>query len=352
METQEALMLNIGIVKNMTKKSYIKPSGSDPGTEWGSIVKSAVSSFFCVATDDMGNWVALTDSGTGQYSDDNGDTWTEVTLPVTHSFDSIAYGDGVYVAVGADSADDNTIYSNDKGRTWNVATIPVGLGWTAIAFGNHTFVACAVNGDATNKVMKSSDGAKTWNSIAVPANLQLFTCAFGDGVFIITAGNGDLTNSVWRSTDNGSTWVKITVSYIRPSSFPYSYMTFGVDSKGNKTFVSMAYGGSATNQIAVSRDKGLTWTFKDAPVAQEWTGGVYGEGVFVFIGEDISKTPMIITSFDDGNTWIGRDVPNIQHWTAIGFGNRKFLAVSYDGDVTKNIMISPFDRNVKFYKNV
>ena len=77
-------------------------------------------------------------------SSDNGATWVaRPSSSDTNAWNSVAYGDGVFVAV-AWSGINRTMTSSDNGRTWtgrpsaNEATA-----WTSVAYGNGVFVAVA-----------------------------------------------------------------------------------------------------------------------------------------------------------------------------------------------------------------
>ena len=82
-------------------------------------------------------------------------TWTTGTINTPDSWNSITYGDGIFVTVANISA--NSSYSTD-GITWNQGTVqyaspsrflssilPVNAYWQAVTFGNGKFSAVATN---------------------------------------------------------------------------------------------------------------------------------------------------------------------------------------------------------------
>jgi hypothetical protein len=76
----------------------------------------------------------------------DGITWTTRSpgiLPV-----AATYGDGVYVGVST-----STISTSTNGITWNSFSSPEGNSWKSVAYGNGVFVA--VSSDGTNRVMTS-----------------------------------------------------------------------------------------------------------------------------------------------------------------------------------------------------
>ena len=63
------------------------------------------------------------------------------TLPANVGWHSVAYGNGVLVAVATGSTD--AAYSTNGGQTWTLATLPASVNWQSVAYGNGVFVAVA-----------------------------------------------------------------------------------------------------------------------------------------------------------------------------------------------------------------
>lgn len=120
------------------------------------------------------------------YSDDDGDTWTAVTLPSAQNWESVAFGNGTFVAI---SQTDKAAYSTDKGRTWTEVTLPISATWNAITFGDGKFVAVANQAD--KPMIYSVDGIH-WlqTSFNIPASTSI---AYGNGIFMTAPSNS--TNS-------------------------------------------------------------------------------------------------------------------------------------------------------------
>lgn len=107
----------------------------------------------------------------------DGMTWTTNALPSISYWDSVAYGNGVFVAI----AIGNTAATSPDGVTWINQSLPCSATWNSIAYGNGEFVAVA---QTTNLAMISQDGIH-WNSItlSIPNN------SIGNGWWSITYGN-------------------------------------------------------------------------------------------------------------------------------------------------------------------
>ena len=76
--------------------------------------------------------------------------WTAATLPSNKRWASVAYGGGVFVAVGNGTA---AAYSTDGGKTWTAATLPSIASWFSVTYGGGVFVAVAYG--STNAALSS-----------------------------------------------------------------------------------------------------------------------------------------------------------------------------------------------------
>jgi hypothetical protein len=121
-------------------------------------------------------------------------------LPQGNELTDIAYGNGHYVAVGVEG----TIVVSTSGRDWSVRTAEYGS-FTSIAFGEGLFVAVA-----DGFLYTSTDGI-TWTNRALPASAHILGLAFGAGRFV---GVG----TALVSSDDGISWVEHTVG--APSGYP------------------------------------------------------------------------------------------------------------------------------------
>lgn len=142
-----------------------------------------------------GRFVAIGDIGSA--ASDNGKDWTFANY--SHSLQSIAYGNGLYVAVGYGSTG------------YKVRTSTNGLSWSSlvsvseasdIAFGNGLFVVVGRNGF----ISTSLDGV-TWTPRSSSTSSYLYQVAYGNNEFIAVGQDA----TVLRSPD-GINWVPVVYS--------------------------------------------------------------------------------------------------------------------------------------------
>jgi hypothetical protein len=132
--------------------------------------------------------------GTISYSTDNGITWQD-SAPISGNWLTPIFGNDVFVVVGYEQ-----IYSVDNGITWNYADIQLSGVWNSVSFGNGVFVMVA-----NNKQAYSTNNGLTWTAVTVPLAGNWFSVTYGGGVFVMIGINNQA-----YSTDNGLSWYYAT----------------------------------------------------------------------------------------------------------------------------------------------
>ena len=201
----------------------------------------------------------------GGYSTD-GITWTETTMPElggeTAFYERITYGGNKYVAVGQSY---NGAYSTD-GITWTKMNMPRHQDWDELAYGNGVFVALGnqLSPASGEYIARSTDGI-TWTEVTSPFSGLLHHMIFANGQFVI------LTNLEVGFSSDGETWN----IYQHNLSFNPWIIAYG-----NNKFVVL--GGQTDNSWAYSTD-GITWTEATTIDAKSWNAIAYGNGRFVAV---------------------------------------------------------------------
>ena len=244
-------------------------------------------------------------------------SWVARTSAADLGWDSVAYGNGIFVAVGeAAGYGFAGVMTSPDGITWTsrVAAIS-GATWGGVTFGNGIFVAVSSCCGIGNGVMTSSDGI-TWtsrNSVASQSD-NWNDVTFGNGLFVAVAD--DRTYRVMTSPD-GITWTARTAA----AANSWRSVTYG-----DGLFVAVGYSGSS-NGVMTSPD-GITWTARVSAENNSWRGITYANGLFVAVSTD--GVNRVMTS-PNGITWTAEKASAANSWRSVTYGNGIFVAVSADG---------------------
>jgi hypothetical protein len=263
-----------------------------------------------------GVFVAVASDGTNRVmTSTDGVTWTARTAASAYQWVSVTYGNGLFVAV--EPTGQNRVMTSPDGVTWTRRNGPGVIGWNSVTYGNGVFVAVGPN--TANRVMTSPDGV-TWTARTAAQSNTWNSVTYGNGVFVAVSSDG--TNRVMTSTDNGVTWTARSASEVS---------TWRSVAYGNGVFVAVA--ASGTNRVMTSPD-GVTWTARTADAFFLYSV-TYGNGVFVAVA--YAGSNRVITS-PDGVTWTARTAAQANVWRSVAYGNGVFVAVSSDG--TNRVMTS------------
>ena len=241
--------------------------------------------------------------------------WTARTAAEANWWNSVTYGNGLFVAVA--NSETNSVMTSPDGINWTARTAAAASAWYSVTYGNGLFVAVAPDG--TNRVMTSPDGI-SWTARAAAEDNYWRSVTYGNSLFVAVASSG--TNRVMTSPD-GITWTARTEA----AASEWYFVTYG-----NGLFVAVANLG--TNKVMTSPD-GITWTARTAAAANRWNSVTYGNGLFVAVAQD--GTNRIMTS-PDGITWTARTATEANYWRSVTYGNSLFVAVAGDG--TNQVMTS------------
>lgn len=273
------------------------------------------------------------------YSSPDGESWAQIAIIPNFSPSGLAFGDGLYVVVGAGV---NKIFTSPDGSNWTSSSSGSSRNLREVRFGNGIFVAV----DDQGLAFRSSDGV-SWTSSAVTSSPT--SVAFGDGKFVVvgnsvsvssdglnwthhSAGNPNImvgvvfdgsnfvavcSRTVLRST-NGTNWSRVTIGSVDTS---YNEVVAG----NGKYLV----GGFLRTPFLESADL-VTWTQTGYPSRPAIGNSItFGNGRYVIPAarSPISGELELLTSVDGVNwTSVPTPGPLIQ---AVWDGTR-FLAIGRD----------------------
>jgi len=220
---------------------------------------------------------------------------------------SLAYGNGMFVAIGYNSS---IIMTSPTGVTWTQRTAPSSTVWRCVAYGNGRFVAASYG---TTIGMVSLDGI-TWTATTLPTNIGWESLCFGNGIFVLIAHQ----SAIFATSVDGINWTQRSV----PVSALWSSIAYG-----NGTFVAISRDG----YVATSID-GITWA---QPARLDstliWKALTYGNGMFVAGGgSKIATSPY-------GITWTETSIPAIDGMNEIAFAYGIYAAVTSTGKLLTSV---------------
>jgi hypothetical protein len=236
---------------------------------------------------------------------------TKADSVATQAERSLAYGNGLYVSVTAQTANNTTILrTSPDGLVWTLRGHP----WTGINTGYATdvcfgtpggsplFVACASTTAAYDTLVITSPDGITWTAQTTTTNAARVIWMSGLNLFVLVGKNrgGGAANRIMTSPD-GITWTLRTSSWADAAS-----VYTGLDTDGT-TIVATGYntaGGIVDGQMETSTD-GITWTTRliNVPRLHEVR---QGGGRWIVISEDAgtlttnfyeTTTPLVAASW-------------------------------------------------------
>jgi len=227
-----------------------------------------------------------TATNSAAYSIDQGATWS-ATASTTGKTNlrSLVYGNNLYIAVGGTSSAVAVSYypgtvSSLGSTTWSDQSTNIttsGQGYSAIAYGAGVF--CAIGGaSSTVSTFTAADPTK-WYAGASLSNKTWVDIAYGNGRFVALASDGTINYTINWQTKNwtitpsnaaNNTW---TVTLNNPL-LANGVTTWSNISYGQGLFIAVA---TSSQAVATSPD-GVNWTYyaTGMPSSSNWTGLAFG----------------------------------------------------------------------------
>jgi len=230
-------------------------------------------------------------------SDDNGNSWTTITLPDVNYWADIAINPyGIYIS------DNHLWVSTDQGQTWNHSSL-YNVGPGLIQYNDQIFVG------VYHTIFKSKTDADEWSGIEVDGlNWGIHTIQIFDSILFVR----DETEKLLISDDGGESW---TYS-LQPSYWGYEV---------NFIKINDAFYGCKFDNILKSEDNGLTWDSigtetairKMIVVGDTIIAGTSGKGIIRSMDSGLSFKPfnkiLVASSVD------AMDVDQNYLWTGCSF---------------------------------
>jgi hypothetical protein len=297
------------------------------------------------------NMVIVGEGGTKIASSTDGNTWTARTPDAFGAARGVAYGNGLWVAVGsnANNSSIKNVSTSTNGTTWSGQTSNGGItNAQKVAYGknssdNGVWVMCGLNKFATSTNGTSWSACATNGGIdTVVTNVAFGKDNLGAGLWIGVGWASNVANNIVKSTDGGNSWATCN-SNGGINNIAYC-VAYGLDGAGQPLWVAAGNGSGSVSRIATSPN-GSTWypCASNGGITSQVNGVAYGKdnlgvGLWVAVG---SGTKKIATS-PDGTTWTGKSIANQTGITTSGesvaygqdaLGNWLWVAVGSGGNI-------------------
>lgn len=251
-----------------------------------------------------GMYVAIANESSKTAYSTDGITWTETTnLPSESDWRSIVYGDGKFVAISYGTAG---AYSTD-GINWTPITFPVSRNRNSVTYGNGMFVAVCYS---SNAVSYSTDGIN-WSESTLPSSGSWYSVTYGNGTFVAIANESDMA----AYSIDGVNWTETTL----PSNTRWYHVAYG-----NGMFVAVSY----NTAVAAYSTDGINWTETTLPSATYWRSVAYGNGMFMAVAYNSTNSAYST----DGINWVAAELPCKTYWYSVAYGTAGFVAVGFSSD--------------------
>lgn len=264
--------------------------------------------------------------------------WSDRGLESPYKLNSVAYGNGRFLAVGTASVPlpiyaRAAVLTSSNALEWT--ELPSALNQAAqpnrVAFGNDTFVISAsLSQDGSGHLLRSSDGA-AWTDFPLPLSTSIFNLGFFQGLFV-AVGIGPSSRAIILTSPDGVDWQQ---RFDSPTA-AFTQITYG-----NGKFVAFGkpIGAPANAFIATSPD-GLNWQSAGSNIILSddltHTAVAYNNGTFLLIQPIITGGLAVFTS-PDAITWTPRDtaIQNLQLRALTTDGNQ-FVAAGNNGNLARS----------------
>lgn len=281
---------------------------------------------------------SLGSSGTGISYPATGLKWIAGgALPSSDTWDSIAYGDGVWVII--DASDSNVAFSVNSGQTWTAGGALASSGVvTAVTYGHGVFVAVARSTQTASYItLPNLIAGNAWTATSLYASKNWNNVTYSNGIFLAVGQNGNLgCYTTYQNLVAGNTWTATNMANHVWSGLSYGN-GYWVATSGNTD----AY---ATYITTAGLLAGSGWTLNTGtmPVNGTWNSMAYFNNTFVAVntnGNTASSAAayITITNLIANNAWTSTTLPSSTVWEAVTYGNGYFVMTAQSNSTTAYI---------------
>ncbi len=278
------------------------------------------------------------DPAVAYYSDDDGNTWSQVILPVAMKWYDVVWTGSSFIAVHAGKEGANPTVNAVKsieGITWTNFTMPAMHWWGAIHFAQGKLYIVAMFEYVPNvysladSIYSSIDDGVSWNLVNLPRAMRWGDIASnGSNVLVVPHGtDGSLAPTVFYalSTNGGTSYVE--------HQFPVAGNWRSSLWTGQR-YVVLDNGMNSNGTRALSSATGVTgsWTIATLPIGN-WRSMAFNGSVIVGFARGINSENQVINycirSTDHGLTWTSHTLPMGNTWGDVTWNGKVFCAAGF-----------------------
>jgi len=263
----------------------------------------------------------------------DGVTWTATELGLNeHAYSGIWDGSQFLLAgIGANGSFVGCVYTSPTGNTGSwTRRINSGSQLKGIAYGGGVYVAVGENGT----IQRSTNGT-TWTSVTSGTTKNLQGIAYGGGKFIATGYTSGSGNAVILTSPDGTTWTDTTAGSVFTN---IAFQDLRHLLWTGDRFVASGWNGG----LRYSLDLGSSF-INTTTTTMGLPGLAYGNGVWfaggIINGNQASEADVDFTS-TDGTNWTALTTPSLDNRTAAIFFNNTFITVGVNHSIRQSGTIS------------
>jgi len=302
------------------------------------------------------------------------DNWNLRDSGADSALQSVAYGNGTFVAVGSKYLGrglgapifESIILTSQDGVKWVKKYSETGGGYfTAVAYADGKFVA--LKGDA---IFTSYDGMSWTTVYSSPGNVNLYGVTYGNGIFVavgagnyysqgrigvvLTSSDGvSWTQRYAETTDNGVfdvaygngifTVIGSNLALISQDGVDWTRSGFGF--RADPRSVVFGDGGfvAVGHYVILTSIDGVVWTprYSEATNNDLWAV-TYGAGIFTAVGsgpDSVDGGRGVILTSSDGVTWVRKNSGEVDTLLGVTYGNGAFVAAGVNGTIIQSDLV-------------
>ena len=240
--------------------------------------------------------------------------WKRPSSGVSSTLQGVAWSGAVAVVVGADG----TIVRSSDTMIWEATLVPVRYSYHDLAWGNGVFVAVGTSQPGTHvgRLSSTSVDGESWEHAVAPEHAALSSIAFGRGRFVAATTFGSVA---W--SEDGRRWAEVAP----PPGLRVSAVSFVADRFVARTAdgaLLSSSDGEAWREVAPTRYAALSSNLVP------WNGG------YLMVGNLEHGGPGQVGHSSDLVAWSVREIPGVPALFHLAVAGHQLTAAGADGVFT------------------